>query len=58
MRSVSSDKMPLPNAPVVLNLLDGPVVVGPAFDIMWTWFRTTQLYGSSARKDSPCLSHA
>ena len=44
MRSVSSDKMPLPNAPVVLNLLDGRVVVGPAFDIMWTWFRTTRRY--------------
>ena len=42
VRSVSSDKMPLPNALVVLNLLDGRVVVGPAFDIMWTWFRTTR----------------
>ena len=45
MRSVSSDKMPLPNAPVVLNFLDGRVV-------MWTWFRTTEVSGSSARKDS------
>ena len=34
MRLVLSNKMLLPNAPVVLNLLDGRVV-------MWTWFRTT-----------------
>ena len=38
-RSVWSSKMPLPNTPVVLNLLGGRVVVDPAFHLMWTWFR-------------------
>ena len=31
--------MPVANIPVILNLLDGPVRVDPAFDIVWTRFR-------------------
>ena len=29
-------RMPLANAPAVLNLLDGPVGVDPAFHIIWS----------------------
>ena len=37
--SVWSSKMPLANAPALLNLLDGPVGVDPAFHIIWSRFR-------------------
>ena len=33
VRAVWSSKMPLANAPAILNLLDGPVGVDPAFHI-------------------------
>ena len=36
--------MPLANTPVILDLLDGPVCVGPAFHIIWTSFRTMRWY--------------
>ena len=36
VRAVWSSKMPLANAPAVLNLLDGPVGVDPAFHIVWS----------------------
>ena len=36
VRSVWSSKMPLANAPALLNLLDGPVGVDPAFHIIWS----------------------
>ena len=36
--------MPLANAPAVLNLLDGPVGVDPAFHIVWSWFRMMRRY--------------
>ena len=39
VRAVWSSKMPLANAPAVLNLLDGPVGVDSAFHIVWSRFR-------------------
>ena len=39
VRAVWSSKMPLADAPALLNLLDGPVDVGPAFHIIWSGFR-------------------
>ena len=44
VRSVWSSEMPLANTPVVLNLLDGPVGVDPAFQIIWTRFRLMRRY--------------
>ena len=38
-RAVWSSKMPLANTPAILNLLDGPVGVDPAFHIIWSRFR-------------------
>ena len=38
VRAVWSSKMPLANAPAILNLLDGPVGIDPAFDIVWAGF--------------------
>ena len=54
VRSIWSSQMPLANTPVVLNLLDGPVGVDPAFHIVWTWFRLMRrCSGSSAFGGSP-----
>ena len=39
-----SSKMPLPNAPALLNLLDGPVGVDFAFHIVWSRFRMMRRY--------------
>ena len=39
VRAVWSSKMPLANAPAILNLLDGPVGVDPAFHIVLSMFR-------------------
>ena len=36
--------MPLASAPAILNLLDGPVVVDPAFHIVWSRFRMMRRY--------------
>ena len=36
--------MPLANAPAILNLLDGPVGVDPAFHIVWSRFRMMRWY--------------
>ena len=44
VRAVWSSKMPLANAPAILNLLDGPVGVDPAFHIVWSRFRMTRRY--------------
>ena len=44
VRSVWSSKMLLTNTPVVLNPLDGPVGVDPAFQIVWTRSRLTRRY--------------
>ena len=39
VRAVWFSEMPLANAPAILNLLDGPVGVDPAFHIIWSRFR-------------------
>ena len=44
VRSVWSSKMPLADTLAVLNLLDGPVGVGPPYHIMWTMFRMMRRY--------------
>ena len=36
--------MPLANAPAILNLLDGPVDVDPAFYVVWSRFRMMRRY--------------
>ena len=37
-RTVGSSKMPMASTPVLLNLLDGPVGVDPAYHIIWARF--------------------
>ena len=44
VRAVWSSKMHLANAPAILNLLDGPVGVDPAFHIVWSRFRMVRGY--------------
>ena len=44
VRSVWSSKMPLANALAILNLLDGPVDVDPAFYVVWSRFRMMRRY--------------
>ena len=44
VRAVWSSKMPLASAPALLNLLDGPVGVDPAFHIIWSRFRMMRRY--------------
>ena len=44
VRAVWSTKMPLANTPAILNLLDGPVDVDPAFHIIWSRFRMIHRY--------------
>ena len=44
VRAVWTSQMPLANAPALLNLLDGPVDVDPAFHIVWSRFRMIHRY--------------
>ena len=44
VRAVWSSKMPLANAPAILNLLSGPVGIDPAFHIIWARFRMMRRY--------------
>ena len=44
VRAVWSSKMPLANVPAILNLLDGPVDVDPAFHVIWSRFRIMRRY--------------
>ena len=44
VRAVWSSKMPLANAPAILNLLDGPVGIDPSFHIVWARFRMMRRY--------------
>ena len=39
VRAVWSSKMPLAGTPAILNFLDGPAVIDPAFHIVWARFR-------------------
>ena len=36
--------MHLANVPAILNLLDGPVGVDPAFHVIWSMFRMMRRY--------------
>ena len=43
-RAVWSSKMPMTSTPVLLNLLDGPVGVDPAYHIIWARFSMLRRY--------------
>ena len=45
--------MPLANAPAILNLLDGPVGVDPAFHIVWSRFRMMRMYLACCPEEEP-----
>ena len=45
--------MPLANAPAVLNLLDGPVDVDPAFYVVWSRFRMMRGYLAYCPEEEP-----
>ena len=53
VRAVWSSKMPLANVPAILNLLDGPVDVDPAFHIIWSRFRMMRRYLASCPEEGP-----
>ena len=53
VRTVWSSKMPLAHTPAVLNLLDGPVGVDPAFHIVWAWFRMMRRYLACCLEEEP-----
>ena len=53
VRAVWSSKMPLANAPALLNLLDGPVGVDPAFHIVWARFRMMRRYLAYCPEEEP-----
>ena len=53
VRAVWSSKMPLANAPAILNLLDEPVGVDPAFHIIWFRFRVMRRYLAYCPDDEP-----
>ena len=55
VRAVWSSKMPLANAPTILNLLDGLVGVHPAFHIIWSRFRVMRRYLAYCPAVIPCL---
>ena len=45
--------MPLANAPAILNFLDGPVGVDPAFHIVWARFRMMRRYLAYCLEEEP-----
>ena len=53
VRAVWSSKTPLANAPAILNLLDVPVDVDPAFHIIWTRFRMMRRYMAYCPDEEP-----
>ena len=53
VRAVWSSKMPLADAPAILNLLDGPVDVDPAFHIVWYRFRMMRRYLAYCLEEEP-----
>ena len=52
VRAVWSSKMLLADAPAILNLLDGPVGVDPAFHIKWSRFRKMCMYIAYCPEDA------
>ena len=53
VRAVWSTKMPLADTPAILNLLDGPVDVDPAFHVVWSRFRMMRRYLSYCPEEEP-----
>ena len=53
VRAVWSSKMPLANAPAILNLLDGPVGIDLAFHIVWARFRMMRRYLAYCTDEEP-----
>ena len=53
VRAVWSSEMPLANAPVILNLLDGPVGNDSAFHITWARFRMMRRYLAYCPSEEP-----
>ena len=53
VRAVWSTKMPLANAPAILNLLDGPVGVDPAYHVVWSRFRMMRRYLAYCPEEEP-----
>ena len=53
VRAVWSSKMPLASAPALLNLLDGPVGVDPAFHIIWSRFRMMRSFLAYCPEEEP-----
>ena len=53
VRAVWSSKMPLANSPAILNLLDGPVDVDPAFHVIWSRFRMMRRYLAYCPEEEP-----
>ena len=53
VRAVWSSKMPLANTPAILNLLDGPVDVDPAFYVIWSSFRMMRRFLAYCPEEEP-----
>ena len=53
VRAVWSSKMPLANAPAILNLLDGPDDVDPAFYVVWSPFRMMHRFLAPCPEEEP-----
>ena len=53
VRSVWSTRMPLASTPAILNLLDGPVDVDPAFYVVWSRFRMMRRYLAYCPEEEP-----
>ena len=53
VRAVWSSKMPLAIAPAILNLLDGPVGLDPAFHIVWSRFGVMRRFLAYCREEEP-----
>ena len=53
VRAVWSSKMPLANTPAILNLLDGPFDVDPAFYVIWSRFRMMRRFLAYCPEEEP-----
>ena len=53
VRAVWSSKKPLASAPAILNLLDGPIDVDPAFYVVWSRFRMMRWYLAYCPSEEP-----
>ena len=53
VREVWSTKVPLANSLAILNLLDGPVDVDPAFHVIWSRFRMMRGFLAYCSEEEP-----